>query len=173
VAVNASRDGAPVFARFLLHVVPFFFGFSTMTIRLEQNMSRLCYRLLIPLFLWATSRCTAFHLSFRNRPRNPIRRSVSTNADHNGGTATPRTVVGPSAETKPDYDNIHGPLGPLADLIFKVVFRIKMAEKVGVDSTLSKVSVFDEKAAWQIASLLAFCQARQDGSDEYFLPASY
>ncbi len=48
-------------------------------------------------------------------------------------------VQGPDKETKPDYENIHGPLGELLDRIFLVVFRSKLAENVGVDSSLPKV----------------------------------
>ena len=47
-------------------------------------------------------------------------------------------LEGPPPETKPDYDNIHGPLGPLMDKVFLVIFRTKMAEKVGIDSNLPK-----------------------------------
>lgn len=49
-----------------------------------------------------------------------------------------RTVIGPPLETKPDYENIHGPLGPLADKVFMIVFRNQMAKKVGIDSKLPK-----------------------------------
>jgi hypothetical protein len=51
----------------------------------------------------------------------------------------PSFVQGPDKETKPDYENIHGPLGKLLDRIFLVVFRSKLAENVGVDSSLPKV----------------------------------
>jgi hypothetical protein len=44
------------------------------------------------------------------------------------------TVQGPLAETKPDYENIHGPLGPHMDALFMKLFRSRMAEHVGVDS---------------------------------------
>lgn len=49
-----------------------------------------------------------------------------------------QTVKGPDIETKPDYENIHGPLGKTIDRIFLMVFRTRMAEKVGVDSSLPK-----------------------------------
>ena len=45
-------------------------------------------------------------------------------------------IEGPSHETKPNYDEIHGPLGPQLDRIFLMVFRSKFAEKVGIDSKL-------------------------------------
>jgi hypothetical protein len=49
-----------------------------------------------------------------------------------------KTVAGPTLETKPDYENIHGPLGPLADKLFLIVFRNQMAKRVGIDSDLPK-----------------------------------
>ena len=50
------------------------------------------------------------------------------------------TIDGPPLETKPDYENIHGPMGKWPDKLFLTIFRTKMAEKVGVDSKLPKVS---------------------------------
>lgn len=44
-------------------------------------------------------------------------------------------------ETKPDYDNTHGPLGKLMDKVFMIVFRNQMASKLGFDSSLAKVCV--------------------------------
>ena len=41
-------------------------------------------------------------------------------------------------ETKPDYENIHGPLGKTLDSIFLYVFRTRLAQYVGVDSKLPK-----------------------------------
>lgn len=49
-----------------------------------------------------------------------------------------KTITGPPQESKPDYEHIHGPLGPLADKLFLVVFRNQMANKVGIDSDLPK-----------------------------------
>jgi hypothetical protein len=48
-------------------------------------------------------------------------------------------VPGPPVETKPDYDNIHGPLGKAVDDVFLSMFREKLAEQVGVDSDKPKV----------------------------------
>ena len=45
---------------------------------------------------------------------------------------------GPDLASKPDYENIHGPLGKTLDDIFLYVFRSKLAEHVGVDSKLPK-----------------------------------
>jgi hypothetical protein len=50
------------------------------------------------------------------------------------------TVAGPPLDDKPDYNNIHGPMGKTLDKVFLKVFRSKMAEKIGVDSSLPKVS---------------------------------
>lgn len=50
----------------------------------------------------------------------------------------PKTVAGPPLETKPDYEHIHGLLGPLADKLFLIVFRHQMAKRVGIDSDLPK-----------------------------------
>ena len=50
------------------------------------------------------------------------------------------TIPGPPLDDKPDYENIHGPLGKTLDKVFLKVFRSKMAEKIGVDSSLPKVS---------------------------------
>jgi hypothetical protein len=46
------------------------------------------------------------------------------------------TIEGPSLDTKPDYNTIHGPLGKFVDYLFVRYFRKKMAEKMGIDSKL-------------------------------------
>ena len=45
------------------------------------------------------------------------------------------TVTGPDRTTKPDYHNIHGPLGKGVDDLFLAVFRHQLAYYVGVDSS--------------------------------------
>jgi len=50
------------------------------------------------------------------------------------------TIDGPPEETKPDYENIHGPLGPQIDKFFLKLFRRKLAENVGFDSSLPQNS---------------------------------
>ncbi len=45
---------------------------------------------------------------------------------------------GPDPATKPDYENIHGPLGKTLDTLFLYVFRTQLAHHVGVDSKLPK-----------------------------------
>mmetsp|Transcript_14712 Transcript_14712/g.27682 ORF Transcript_14712/g.27682 Transcript_14712/m.27682 type:complete len:287 (+) Transcript_14712:54-914(+) len=84
-------------------------------------------RTLLCLYATLIFRCNAF---FCSRPY------LSTFASNN----LPRLslVQGPSLETKPDYDEIHGPLGPEMDKLFLCTFRSKMAENIGnqYDSTL-------------------------------------
>ncbi|MGK3760196.1 MAG: hypothetical protein ACI8RD_012513 [Bacillariaceae sp.] len=53
-------------------------------------------------------------------------------------TSTLSTTDGPDLTTKPDYENIHGPLGKFVDDIFLTVFRTKLAYYVGVDSDRPK-----------------------------------
>lgn len=62
---------------------------------------------------------------------------------NNGGdkSARVRTVRGPDLATKPDYENIHGPMGRAMDKLFLTVFRTQLAKHVGVDSNLPKASI--------------------------------
>lgn len=48
----------------------------------------------------------------------------------------PGFVRGPPIETKPDYDNIHGPMGKAVDDMLLKLFRSKMVESFGFDSSL-------------------------------------
>jgi hypothetical protein len=45
-------------------------------------------------------------------------------------------VEGPPSESKPDYENIHGPFGKAADVLFLKLFRSRMAQVFGIDSEL-------------------------------------
>lgn len=45
---------------------------------------------------------------------------------------------GPDPETKPDYENIHGPLGKELDTLFLKLFRSRLSANIGVDSSLPK-----------------------------------
>ncbi len=68
-------------------------------------------------------------------------RDNSTNIDHKNSDVAVRRqlfIEGPPLETKPNYDEIHGPLGPFLDKIFLIVFRSKFAASVGIDSKLPK-----------------------------------
>lgn len=60
-------------------------------------------------------------------------------------------VPGPPMETKPDYENIVGPLGKTMDNLFLKVFRGKLAEQVGSDSSLPST---DFKAITEIAAAM-------------------
>ena len=53
-------------------------------------------------------------------------------------TAAAAFTKGPDPSTKPDYENIHGPIGKTLDNVFLWFFRTKLAEFVGVDSKLPK-----------------------------------
>jgi hypothetical protein len=64
---------------------------------------------------------------------------------------TGSTVPGPPVDTKPDYANIIGPLGKRMDQVFLSVFRGKLAEQVGVDSSLPST---DFKAITDLAGAM-------------------
>jgi hypothetical protein len=72
-------------------------------------------------------------------PTSLYSRVNSKNAGSGSTAVTIGWVVGPDVATKPDYDNIYGPLGRLTDQLFLRVFRAKLAEHVGFDSNLSQV----------------------------------
>lgn len=88
--------------------------------------------------------CVALHvllssaLSFMIPSNSPRRKSFASSTTSDDLCKLSRTVMGPPPETKPDYETIHGPLGRLADKVFMAVFRIQMANKVGIDSKLPK-----------------------------------
>lgn len=58
-------------------------------------------------------------------------------------------VSGPPIETKPDYENIHGPLGKGIDNVFMKMFRSRLADQVGIDSELPQVRRY---ARWKHTS---------------------
>jgi len=47
-------------------------------------------------------------------------------------------VSGPDPSTKPDYENVHGPLGKELDRILLMMFRSSLAKNIGIDSSLPK-----------------------------------
>lgn len=63
---------------------------------------------------------------------------IVTNSTGQKNAAKFAVTEGPDPSTKPDYENIHGPLGKTLDKLFLYVFRTKLAEHVGVDSKLPK-----------------------------------
>ena len=87
---------------------------------------------------------TKTSISIRGRPMpRPLLASIDLPNEENNSSKDDgylqRVVLGPDIATKPDYENIHGPLGKTMDSIFLQVFRSKLAEYVGVDSRLPKV----------------------------------
>ena len=70
----------------------------------------------------------------------PTTTALRRNLGRCNGFTNPNIVEGPPIETKPDYEKIHGPLGPTLDKVFLTVFRTKMAEQIGpqYDSKLPK-----------------------------------
>jgi len=71
--------------------------------------------------------------------------SPSLSGESEAGSTTSKNKVtlpgfidGPSLETKPEYETLHGPLGKGADKLFLEIFRSRMAEEVGVDSNLPR-----------------------------------
>jgi hypothetical protein len=87
----------------------------------------------------------------------PVEQSSRFDANLNdrAQNATPkvlkRLVIGPPADTKPDYERIVGPLGKTIDNIFLKVFRAKLAEQVGSDSALPAT---DFKAITELAATM-------------------
>ena len=117
----------------------------------------------IVLLLGVVSHVKSFHVSpiqsrsIKRVPTTRLQVATGSNASTNGidenqnkdvdGTTTTTKqkksnlisfVPGPPIETKPDYDNIHGPLGKTLDKVFLKLFRSKLAENIGIDSKLPK-----------------------------------
>ena len=72
---------------------------------------------------------------------NPIARTTGPRINkqivlYSSTTKQQPFIDGPPQETKPNYEEINGPLGPAIDRLFLSIFRSKMAEKVGIDSKL-------------------------------------
>ena len=65
--------------------------------------------------------------------------SSGTNDEITKGSS-PFFVSGPDPTTKPDYESLHGPLGKTVDNILLSMFRDRLAEQVGVDSSRPKVN---------------------------------
>ena len=77
-------------------------------------------------------------LSERQEPTPRKEKPQTTPKAKKINTANFAVTEGPDLASKPDYENIHGPLGKTLDDIFMYVFRSKLAEHVGVDSKLPK-----------------------------------
>jgi hypothetical protein len=72
------------------------------------------------------------------QPPDRQRRSSASTTTTTATTAP--FIQGPPRDTKPDYGNIHGPMGKMVDQILLRIFRSRMAEHIGVDSKLPQVS---------------------------------
>lgn len=83
-----------------------------------------------------TFRCVILSSAFTMDLGHPKRARVDLPS-----VKTSSVVEGPSIETKPDYEHIHGPLGKTLDKVFMKLFRSKLAEKVGFDSNLPQVGL--------------------------------
>ena len=92
------------------------------------------------VFFIAANPGSSFVLPTAN-DKNGIRSSLHRRATRVFGSdiKKPVTVLGPPEDTKPDYQNIHGPFGKVLDRILLTMFRASMADKVGADSKLPKV----------------------------------
>lgn len=89
-------------------------------------------------------------------PESTARRRVVVHQSDN--KASPFFVSGPDAETKPDYDNIHGPMGKAVDDVLLSMFRTRLAEQVGVDSDKPKVrSKYDRDFFLRYICSIACC----------------
>ena len=81
-----------------------------------------------------------------SKPQSTVDSLSKSSLAENSERQTPKKInaakfavtEGPDPSTKPDYENIHGPLGKTLDKLFLYVFRTKLAEHVGVDSKLPK-----------------------------------
>lgn len=80
--------------------------------------------------LWHLLFCEAFSLTQPALCRPLVQCRSSITALH--------VAAGPDPETKPDYDNIHGPLGKELDRVFLKTFRSSLAKNTGIDSSLPK-----------------------------------
>lgn len=104
--------------------------------------------LLIQLFLEKGFGFPIFSSSLRGQSTDFITSSTIsssstiTTALYNDIEARPfsgkRRIQGPSIETKPNYDEIHGPLGKELDSLFLQIFRGKMESITNITSPLPK-----------------------------------
>ena len=97
-------------------------------------------------FLLVGSTCTYGQSKLARQPTRMmlLTTTTTTSTSHvqlqlQTSPSKPHFVTGPDPKTRPDYDNIHGPMGKAVDDIFLSMFREKLADQVGVDSDKSKV----------------------------------
>lgn len=73
-------------------------------------------------------------VELKNTPSSPpmlITKRVQCNESKQEEINPFTTIPGPPIETKPNYSKIIGPLGPMLDRLFLVIFRSKMAQEIG------------------------------------------
>jgi hypothetical protein len=95
----------------------------------QAKMPLRSIQILYYLYALYIFRCSAFSLS-----RMHLSTFLSNNKHWlNGYSSSGKRflVQGPSLDSKPDYDEIHGPLGAEMDKLFLRIFRSKMAENIG------------------------------------------
>lgn len=54
-----------------------------------------------------------------------------------------KTIAGPPLSSKPVYESIHGPFGPLLDRMLTVLFRSKLASRLGQDQHPNEIVIAD------------------------------
>ncbi|EJK55179.1 hypothetical protein THAOC_25114 [Thalassiosira oceanica] len=79
----------------------------------------------------------SFAAAFQHHPTTHVRRRRSPIHRHSSSKGT---IDGPPLETKPNYDDIHGPLGGTVDRLLLSYFRIKMAERLARPKDEVKIS---------------------------------
>ena len=102
----------------------------------------------VSLLLWILPAASGFLVGNNVQVANPpptssltkrIRTNKSLVVVYQSDKPYPYFVSGPDADTKPDYENIHGPMGKMVDDVLLSMFRTRLAEQVGVDSDKPKV----------------------------------
>lgn len=92
------------------------------------------------LFLTSDAFLPVFKLQYDQQHVYNCLNSVSNQQSNavavNNKKVVGKTIQGPCIEDRPDYENIHGPLGKDVDRFFLNLFRSRMVEQVGVDSNL-------------------------------------
>lgn len=84
---------------------------------------------------------TITHQLLHMRSDEPSGNQIATNTDEYNTAVKPnrhRRIQGPPIETKPCYDEIHGPLGKHLDSFFLRIFRSKMETITNITSPLPK-----------------------------------
>ncbi len=113
------------------------FGGSMRAVVLVASSFLLQWTCLLCLFL--PDRASSFSNVFRRGSQHGSNKLLSALTSRKA-TRISNTVLGPPRETKPDYENIHGPLGKSVDNLFMKIFREQLAYHLGFDSDLPKVS---------------------------------